>query len=132
MAWLNSKSGGAVQYSEVSSTASSNGRTPITSLIESELEEFAVKVCQYEHPQECECWETIVKHLTHARHIYWSVNNAKKLSKKSEETGDVDNQIWLYTSSIARSLDDMCSYIDDILKEYMGGLYHKGHIEMFY
>ena len=132
MAWLNANKIGKVQEPEVSSSSDKReGMSMITELIESEIESFALNICQSDHPVACECWPEIEKHLLHARDIYRALKNAKKLLRISEENPD-DNQLWLYASSLERSTLDMCDYIDDIMKPLVGGLYHKGHIEMIF
>ena len=43
-----------------------------------------------------------------------------------------NNQLWLYASSLERSTQDMCDYIDDIMKLLVGYLYYKGYVEMIF
>ena len=132
MAWLNANKIGKVQEPEVSSSSDKReGMSMITELIEREIESFALNICQSEHPVECECWPLLEKHVLHTRDIYRSLRDAKRLLRISVENPD-NNQLWLYASSLERSTQDMCDYIDDIMKLLVGCLYYKGYVEMLF
>ena len=100
MTWLNANKIGKVQKPEVSlSSDKREGMSLITELIKSEIESFALNICQSNHPVACECWPVIKKHLLHAKDVYRELKNANKLLQISEENPD-DNQLWLYARTM--------------------------------